>query len=104
MRAEIASEPDLAMLVQACARSHDLGGAASEGLRCPEDDGQISAEIIEQKGAEEPATRQPELHAYVRSPFGPIVSLARHDVGYCAILDKGMYFVGNCQIARLSFG
>ena len=92
MKSEMDKKPDLAILVQACARS-DLAGAATNSLACPKKDGDLSADIV--GDSSERATRQPELHAYVASPFGAIKRLERDGDGYRAVLDNGKSFLGN---------
>ena len=97
MKKEIAAEPDLGMLIQACAHSRSLEGSPASGPSCPADDRLLSEQIVNKQGAEEFATRQQELHAYVRSPFGAIVNLARQGDSYRATLDNGKYFVAGFE-------
>ena len=97
MKKEIAAEPDLGMLIQACAHSRSLEGSPASGPSCPVDDRMLSEQIVDKQGAEEFATRQQELHAYVRSPFGAIVNLARQGNSYRATLDNGKYFLAGFE-------
>jgi hypothetical protein len=97
MKQEIVDEPDLGLLIQACARSRSLEAPSTRGMSCPEDDTNLSDKIVSKEGVEESAPRQPELHAYIRSPFGPIVDLVRQGDTYRAMLDNGEYFMADFE-------
>ena len=91
MKKEIVDEPDLGVLVQACARSH-LGDPAL-GPECAARDERLSQDIVDKEALEQVVSRQPELYAYVHNKLGKVVELGRRDAAYRALLDDGKYFV-----------
>jgi hypothetical protein len=52
MKKEITAQPDVGMLIQACARSLNLEGSPAPGPSCPEDDRILSNKIVNKEGAE----------------------------------------------------
>jgi len=91
MKKEIVGEPDLSVLIQACAKSGLQGSAA--GAECTARAEGLSQEIVIKEGLEQSVSRQPELYAYVHNRLGAITELARQGDAYRAMLDNGKYFV-----------
>jgi WD40 repeat protein len=92
---EIINEPDLSVLIQACARSHWEDPAV--GPECAASAESLSQDIVITEGLEQSVSRQSELHAYVRNKLGKIVELGRVDGAYRALLDDGKYFIANFE-------
>jgi WD40 repeat protein len=92
MKNEIGDEPDLGVLVQACARSHELGKASAPGTECTARAEALSEEIVVNEGLEQSVGRQPELDAYVHNRLGAVAELVRQGETYRSMLVKGQYF------------
>jgi WD40 repeat protein len=97
MKTEIADEPALATLIQACARSHNLGQGSGAAAECPARDEDISQSIVTNEGLEQAMSRQPELNAYVRQPLGAVSELTRQGDAYRVLLADGKYFTANFE-------
>ena len=95
MTKEIVDEPDLGVLIQACARSHFEDSAL--GPECEARAEGLSQDIVIQEGLEQSVSRQPELYAYVHDRLGAIVELARQGGGYRALLGDGKYFIADVE-------
>jgi WD40 repeat protein len=91
MKKEIVGEPDLGVLIQACAKSGLQDPAA--GAECTARAEGLSQDIVIKEGLEQSVSRQPELYAYVHNRLGAITELARQGGAYRALLDNGKYFV-----------
>jgi hypothetical protein len=92
MKSEIADEPDLGMLIQACARSHSLRKASTSGAECAARPEALSEKIVVNEGLEQSVGRQPELDAYLHSRLGGVVELARQGGTYRSVLSDRQYF------------
>jgi len=90
LKKEIIGEPDLGVLIHACAKS---GLQDSAGAECAARAESLSQDIVGKDGLEQSLSRQPELYAYVHIRYGAITELARQGDAYRAMLDDGTYFV-----------